>query len=480
MPNIYPLQVEVNEDNILKITETFKTAYKDIVGQITGATDFGVANRKAILGQIEQVLEDLGTDVQQFIENELPGYYKAGADDAVAQLRNVGAPVSVKEGFNRVHKDAIFALVDETAKAFGESLSGVNRSAQTLLGKAVREQITQKIATGLVAGDALREVRKQIKGTLQEQGLEALVDKRGSKWDLDRYAEMLFRTKAVESRNRGLVNRMVENGYDLVQVSAHFGSCDRCAPWQGKILSITGSERGYDTVQFAESQGLFHPNCRHAVNALVPSLAKLTRAYDPNTKTVTKPGLTIRKPIEEQTQKVLIGPANDYADKFSKKVESIAGSGNWDFGLGPVKKLDRSVDKIIYDYNGDISQLRDTLRSVVFISDPNDKAEFARIEAAVKKQFGNIDRVKNELDVKEGYKKAMINVKLPNGVVAEVQITTAEMWEAKKDLGGDKLYHLVRAGEGDVAKHNQKMLDLYREATERTHQRIIESGPKEV
>jgi len=292
---MYPLHVEVNEKNILRIQRTFKRAYKDIVSEIGTATNFGVANRKAILAQIEQILTELGVDAEEFLEDELTAYYKVGADQAVKQLSNIGADVGIKEGFNRIHKQAIFALVDDTTRAFGESLTGVKRSAELLLGRAVREQITQKIATGLISGEALREVRRNIKGVLAEQGLDALKDKGGRSWKLDRYAEMLFRTKAVESRNRGLVNRMVENGYDLVQVSKHTGTCPLCAPWEGKILSITGKTDGYDTVRQAEESGLFHPNCRHAINALVPSLAKQTRAYDPKTGKLGNRGRSAHK-----------------------------------------------------------------------------------------------------------------------------------------------------------------------------------------
>jgi len=283
MQDVYPLQVEINENNILKITRTFKDAYKDIVDEIVGASNFGVANRKAILKQIEAILRDLGTDVEAFLETELPKYYKKGANDAVIQLTNIGADVNVAEGFNRIHKEAIIALVDETAEAFGESLTGVARSARLLLGKAVREAITQRMAVSFISGDALRDVKLMISGLIKEQGLDALIDRGGHKWTLDRYAEMLFRTKAVESRNRGLVNRMVENGYDLVQVSNHTDSCKICAVWQGKILSISGNTKGYPTVAEAEVAGLFHPNCRHAINILIPRLARETNAYDLST-----------------------------------------------------------------------------------------------------------------------------------------------------------------------------------------------------
>jgi hypothetical protein len=282
---MYPQRVEINEKNIERLTQTFKDAYKSIVDEIASATDFGVANRKAILSQINAILTGLGEETQPFIETELMKQYKTGAAQAVEQLRNVGADVGVSEGFNRIHVNAIAALVDDASRSFGESLTGVDRSAQLLLGKVSRETLTQKLAQGIIGGKARKEVVKVIKSTLQQQGLDALIDKGGNSWTLDRYADMLFRTKAVEARNRGLINRMAENDYDLVQVSAH-GATDVCGAWEGKILSATGATPGYDTVADAEADGLFHPNCRHAINVLIPSLARQTQAYNPDEETV--------------------------------------------------------------------------------------------------------------------------------------------------------------------------------------------------
>jgi len=277
---MYPQRVDLNEQNIAKLINLFKGSYKQIVDEMTTATDFGVANRKRILTQIEKILKELGVDVDIFIKQEIPQYYKEGADQAIKQLQNIGVDPTINTGFSQVHKDYIMALIDDTSRAFGESLSGVGRSANLILGKALREAITQKIAKGVTAGEALKEVRNQIILTLKEQGLSALKDKAGRSWDLDTYAEMLFRTKVVEARNRGLANRMAENGYDLVQVSDHVGECPLCRPWEGKILSITGKTPGYETVADAEGAGLFHPNCRHAINTLIPGLANKTKAYD--------------------------------------------------------------------------------------------------------------------------------------------------------------------------------------------------------
>lgn len=290
---LYPQSVLVNEVQLAKLTKTYQEAYKSIYNEIATATDFGAKRRKTILAQIEKNLTDLGADTQSFIDENIPKYYKSGADDAVAQMKKIYAPLDIKTGFNRIHREAIAALIDDTAKAFGESLTGVNRSAKVLMNQATKEVLTQQLATGQISGEALRKIQKQLIGTLQQQGLDALKDKSGRGWTLDRYTDMLVRTKAVESRNTGLKNRLVENGYDLVQVSSH-GATDACGRWEGKILSLTGAttrlpsgEEVY-TVRQAENDGLFHPNCKHAINGLTLSLARETMAWNASTRQYEK------------------------------------------------------------------------------------------------------------------------------------------------------------------------------------------------
>lgn len=280
---LYPTSVNIDETQLARLTKTYEQAYKDIYGTIAGATKFNQARRKQILGNIEAILTDLGSNTKEFIDKNIPIYYKQGADTAVKQLTAIKAPVDIKTGFNKIHKDAIAALVDDTAKAFGESISGVNRSAQALMSQATKQMLTQQLATGQISGEATKTIQKTLIGTLQQQGLDALVDKGGNGWTLDRYTEMLIRTKAVEARNTGLTNRLVENGYDLVQVSSH-GASDACADWEGEILSLTGETDGYDTVDDAEAGGLFHPNCEHALNALTMGLAQDTMAWNADTQ----------------------------------------------------------------------------------------------------------------------------------------------------------------------------------------------------
>lgn len=285
---LYPNRIVIDEEQIARLTKTYKRAYLSIYKSISSSTSFGAARRKTILAQVEAVLKELGVNTSEFIAKNIPLYYKSGADDAVAQLKKIYYPVEIKTGFNRVHKEAISALVDDTAQSFGGSISGVNRSARSLMSAAVKESLTQEIATGLVSGSASKTIRKNLMLALQEQGLSALQDKGGRSWSLDNYTEMLLRTKMVEARNSGLTNRLVENGVDLVVVSTHQGSCDECASWQGQILSITGATTEIDgesipTVADAEAGGLFHHRCRHALNALNLELARETMSWNADT-----------------------------------------------------------------------------------------------------------------------------------------------------------------------------------------------------
>jgi hypothetical protein len=297
---LYPLQVEIDEKAVSKLRNIFLIAQRKIEKDILNfaTTDYTRAQRREVLTQVESTISELAEKTGKTLQKELPLYYESGVRDAVKQLKNIKAPIPVEGNLNRLHKQAISALLDETAKLFAEGMTGVTRSAEKAISKATRQMITQKLAEGAIVGQTRKTVTKEIKKVIQDEGIYALIDRGGRKWTLDRYSEMLFRTKAVEARNRGMGNRMLENNYDLVQVSNHNASHDACRRWEGRILSLTGSTEGYPTLEEAESSGLFHPNCKHAVNAIIPSLARKTEAYNPDERT----RVISKSEIEKSTQ----------------------------------------------------------------------------------------------------------------------------------------------------------------------------------
>jgi hypothetical protein len=273
-------EVKLRDVKIQALIDTYHKAYKDITETITSATLAGKINKARTMATIRAQLQGLGDDVDAWVKREIPQYYIDGANIAIQDLRNLGVDLSGPKGLAPINKEAIAALVDDTNLAFAQSLTAITKNAQSLLNDAVKQQLNFIIADGTLKGDARKTVADNIASAIADNGISALTDKGGRNWDFDTYAEMLVRTKAVEARNEGLQNKMLQNGYDLVQVSDHNSDHPACADWEGEVLSITGNTPGYDTTDDAEADGLMHPNCQHAYNVIDQDLAEQTVAYD--------------------------------------------------------------------------------------------------------------------------------------------------------------------------------------------------------
>lgn len=273
-------EIKLRDIQIKALIDRYHAAYKDITETIINDTTAGKINKARTMATIRAQLQGLGDDVDAWTKREIPQYYLDGANVAVQDLKKMGVALDGPKGLAPINKDQIASLVDSTNLAFAQSLTAVSRNSEKLLASAVKQQLTYIIADGTLKGDARKLIADNIRNEIESNGISALVDGGGKSWAFDTYAEMLVRTKAVESRNEGLKNKMSQNGYDLVQVSDHNSDHQECADWEGAILSVTGNTPGYDTTDDAEAEGLMHPNCQHAYNVIDPDLADMTSAYD--------------------------------------------------------------------------------------------------------------------------------------------------------------------------------------------------------
>lgn len=195
---------------------------------------------------------------------------KLGVDTSDLQPRQaehaVEALVRAQAG---MLEDLAPRIVRQSADAYRDAV--VRASAGTLTGGATRLQDAQT---------ALDE--------LASKGITAFTDARGRRWGLESYVDMATRTTTAQAAIAGHMDRLEQAGISLFVVSNSSRECDRCAPWEGKVLSrgpvnalqtnvLTGETERVDidgTVQEAMSAGLFHPNCTHSLSGYIHGATK--------------------------------------------------------------------------------------------------------------------------------------------------------------------------------------------------------------
>lgn len=283
----------INKKEVERLVRLYQETYKVLAAEVLTATEAGRINVVRVMARINKELEALGVDVDEWVKKNIPEHYLAGGNQALQDLRRQEVELGRAPAVAAINREAIQALVATSTLEFQETIRGMSRSARLLLNDAKRQQINYIVAQGKLQGDARRTISAAIEKRLDTDGIPALIDRNGRRWQPDTYAEMLARTKLVESRNQGLANRMLTYGYDLVEVSFTGTKHKECAVWENKVLSLTGGTTGElegnievaGTVEEALDAGLFHPNCEHQINVINPRLAAKTKAYDPRTKT---------------------------------------------------------------------------------------------------------------------------------------------------------------------------------------------------
>jgi hypothetical protein len=272
-------RVPLDEQSISKLITLYKAAGQKLTREMTSATDFGVANRQRILFNIGKILSDLDKKTGQYFNKEMEPYYKMGAEDAIKTLKDDGFPVS--ESFTAIDREAIKSIVNGTMTYYREAYTGIKREALRMLTQAQRERVQAILAEGRITGDTKKIIQNRIISELKD-GFTVLIDRSGKRWKLDNYADMLTRTTFAKTVNEGLENRLISQGNDLVQISDHMGECRLCRPWENQILSISGKNPKYKSLEYARSKGLFHPRCRHRSLPYIGKLAEVSEVWNPN------------------------------------------------------------------------------------------------------------------------------------------------------------------------------------------------------
>jgi hypothetical protein len=258
--NIQGKQIRLSDAEAGRLFQFYSNAETDILREINRGLLRGndLSYLQTVLQNVQAILNDLLAGSRTWCEEAIPRIYVSGAQSADQQLKQLGAKII--PGFGAIHQQAAQVLAENAYGRFQDVGQFIGRRVDDIYRNMALENVR-----GSVAGyKTWQQVATSYRNQLAEQGITGFVDKAGRQWNMRTYAETVARTTTMEAHLQGTANRLLENGHDLVKVSSHAGSCPKCLPWQGKIISLTGRTEGYPTLQEAKDAGLFHSNCRHA------------------------------------------------------------------------------------------------------------------------------------------------------------------------------------------------------------------------
>ena len=261
-----------------KISKLYERALKEISKQIikelavTDPTNIGIINQVKLMKQLELILKQLNGQVKNYTEMVVMEAIRhgqavhlmkiAGIEDYNEALRQAGLTVLPKEMLEALVSDTFQDLL--VATTFMED--SLKKTIRKTTAKVMQLKMAQNTGRVEMIDTLVKELSKKgLSKTLTEDGFVGIIDKRGRRWNLKTYADMVVTTKTQQAHVEGIKHEAKVTGYDLAIISDH-NAKDVCRKWENVIISLNGQTKGFPTYeQVRRTKECFHPNCEHTL-----------------------------------------------------------------------------------------------------------------------------------------------------------------------------------------------------------------------
>lgn len=166
-----------------------------------------------------------------------------------------------------------------------QAANTLNLTNQSMIDNAKQvyiDGINKTVADVLAGTKTHDQALRQTIADWAKEGIPALIDKAGRKWGTEGYVRTVMLTTIGNTANKIQDTRMQEYGIDLVEISSHSGARPLCAPYQGRIYSVSGNHPDYpplSSTSMGRPAGLFGINCGHNKYPYIEGLS--TQTYKP-------------------------------------------------------------------------------------------------------------------------------------------------------------------------------------------------------
>lgn len=320
----------VQSDVQVKLIEAIvKEAYLDLA-TYADRLDKGTVSAKS--KAIKNIADKYNLQLEAWANITIPSLYYEGMTNAVNASIKGGQVYSFDQSFVAKHQEALEALISQTYTYTSKIAQGIQDSGTRALTFAEQEKIKVEIGKGLMTGADQNTIAKGVANILKQAEATAVVSVTGRRQGIDTYASTLARSILTDAQWQGTSNTVIQEGYDLVQVSDHFGECALCRPYENEVLSLTGRTKGYTTLAEAKANGLQHANCRHSISPYTEGLAEVSKVWDVKTQSyqpkelVDAQNWVKERPIKD-SEAIVTKEAKQYISKGEAKALELIKKG---------------------------------------------------------------------------------------------------------------------------------------------------------
>lgn len=257
------------EKHIKQLIEMYRRGFEEILRIIVEKEAKGQWTQywRDLLLEVKAILQQLDQYADTWIEQTIGQVYSQAAAQTAVFLSQLGIEKQANPKFAQVHQRAI----DVVAQNMADNLRGATQFVGRRVNDVFRQVGLEQTGRKLAAGQTWQDMKKKVIQELLDRGQTAFVDRLGRKWRLDTYAEMVARTTTREAASIATLNTCREFGLDMVRITTHYPTCERCAAVQGKVFSISGKDKRYPKLT-DEYRPPLHPSCRHSCHPYVREL----------------------------------------------------------------------------------------------------------------------------------------------------------------------------------------------------------------
>lgn len=233
--------------------------------------------RKQNKNILHKYINNIDSDVADVLRREYQqGKLSAYKGFKLALGKGYKSSVKVKDSFFRINDRKLDALI----KAVNNDFKKANQAVLRMTNDTYRQVIFEASMynnTGVMTSE---EAIKKAVGQFETRGINSIEYSNGSRHKISNYARMAIRTASTRAYLQGNGEFRKKIGETLVILSKHGTACELCQPWEGKVLiddvysGGTKKDGKYPLLSSAMKQGLYHPNCRHALGTYYPELSK--------------------------------------------------------------------------------------------------------------------------------------------------------------------------------------------------------------